>query len=296
MSLPVCADDAACLCANANFGYGVRDCGQSGCGATDVQIQAYLAGSFCQVGIYAYRGTSSPDFSYTLDGWPGSHNHSAGSHNPSTDDGPGYNLCEPGDNTPDFIAVHTSANYNSTSYDGTSYDGARYDSVGFDSDPFSVDINRVASSHYRRYGTLSHVPHCLFCQIANFWINKSSDTSRPSTTATSTVPVTSATAPSSPSSSETSAAVPQTGGSGLSRGAAVGIGVGVAGGVVAIAFAAVFLLSKNRNRAPHASFDISQPPSSGHGQGAFEKYSNDIEMVSNRYEDMVPRQQPRVMV
>jgi len=82
----------------------------------------------------------------------------------------------------------------------------------------------------------------------------------------------------------------------LSHGAAIGIGVGVAGGVVAIAVAAAFLFMRNRNGGHHASFDISQPPSSGHGQGAFEKYSNDIEMVSNRYEDMVPRQQPIVAV
>ncbi|PHH85704.1 hypothetical protein CDD83_49 [Cordyceps sp. RAO-2017] len=82
----------------------------------------------------------------------------------------------------------------------------------------------------------------------------------------------------------------------------VGIGLGVGGAVIALASIGVGLLLRGRKRKPRPSMEISKPlPGSGRtygGRGAnsFEKYGNDIEMTTNRYEDMVPRQQPRTMV
>ncbi len=34
----------------------------------------------------------------------------------------------------------------------------------------------------------------------------------------------------------------------------------------------------------------------GRDSDSYDKYGNDIEMTSNRYEDMIPSQQPRTMV
>lgn len=109
-------------------------------------------------------------------------------------------------------------------------------------------------------------------------------------------------------SSPTSSPVPA---SGISSGASAGIGIGVAVVVVAAAIIAFCMLKKRKNKAaPRQSMDISKPlPGSGrtyptrdqqhhdHGRDSYEhKYDNDIEMTSNRYEDMVESQQPRTMV
>ncbi|KAL7921731.1 hypothetical protein ACQKWADRAFT_119882 [Trichoderma austrokoningii] len=257
------ADDAACLCANANFGFGVRDCGQTGCGATDVQVQSFLAGGFCQGQQLAFSATGAQapptsGVSSTPAATAPSDATTAAPTAPATGASIPASLIPPTSTQP--TGPPTTAVPAST--------GA----------PTSSPPTSTAPPP-----TTSGVPS------GTFPFSNSTTSAAPSTTA----PTTSATP--TPTSSETAAAAPA-GGSGLSQGAAIGIGVGVAGGVVAIAFAAVFMFLRNRNR-PDASFDISQPPSnSGPGQGAFEKYSNDIEMMSNRYEDMVPRQQPRVMV
>ncbi|PHH71725.1 hypothetical protein CDD82_6352 [Ophiocordyceps australis] len=90
---------------------------------------------------------------------------------------------------------------------------------------------------------------------------------------------------------------------GLSGAAAAGVGVGVGAALIALAGVGVCLFMRNRKREPRESGDISKPlPGSGRTYppsrepGSIEKYGNDIEMTSNRYEDMVPRQQPRTMV
>ncbi|KAK4062725.1 uncharacterized protein Triagg1_9723 [Trichoderma aggressivum f. europaeum] len=246
------ADDAACLCANANFGFGVRDCGQTGCGATDVQIQAFLAGSFCQgkgpnvwtryvvyssihrstIGVYTNGCISSSDLNTTGDSRLVRDDGSSKRNNPKSNIAANDICPELRNSASVFIATgHRATNYSIVGHDRT-----------------SLRSHPTLCSADRNPSTL---------KLYN------------------------------------SRAAPA---GGLSQGAAIGIGVGVAAAVVAIAFAGVFFFLKNRSRT-HDSFDISAPPpSSGRGQGAFEKYSNDLELVSNRYEDMVPRQQPRAMV
>lgn len=84
----------------------------------------------------------------------------------------------------------------------------------------------------------------------------------------------------------------------------IGIGVGIGVAVIGIAGIGIGLLLRNRRRKPRQSMEISKPlPGSGRmypprdrDHSSFEKYGNDIEMTSNRYEDMVPRTQPRTMV
>ncbi|TFA98080.1 hypothetical protein CCMA1212_010107 [Trichoderma ghanense] len=258
----VSADDAACLCSNANFGFGVRDCGQTGCGATDVQIQAYLAGSFCQGQQLAFTPTGVPAASTA----PAAAETSA----------------PPGETTPVPTAPPASTTAAPETAAPTTVPPTTTEQ-GATTAPATTPTQTSAAS------TTAAPPSGTTSAV-------SSETSPPATTtsADSSTSVVSTTA--TPTASETSEAAPAAGGSGLSQGAAIGIGLGVAIAVVGIGLAAGFWFLKNRSR-PHDSFDISQPPpSSGHGQGAFEKYSNDIEMVSNRYEDMVPRQQPRAMV
>ncbi|RCI08785.1 hypothetical protein L249_4785 [Ophiocordyceps polyrhachis-furcata BCC 54312] len=88
---------------------------------------------------------------------------------------------------------------------------------------------------------------------------------------------------------------------GSSQASVIGIGVGVGAAVVALAGVVICLLLRSRKQKPRQSMEISKPlPGSGRAyagreRGSFEKHGNDIEMTSHRYEDMVPRQQPRTM-
>jgi hypothetical protein len=105
------------------------------------------------------------------------------------------------------------------------------------------------------------------------------------------------------------AAASDSGSTGLSQGAKIGIGVGVAaGGIALIALAAFFIITRRHRRkevAPgrESRLQISDPlPGSGrtyagdhqqpHPGGAM----SELEIKSKRYEDMVPRQTPRTMV
>lgn len=98
------------------------------------------------------------------------------------------------------------------------------------------------------------------------------------------------------------------GGGGLSSGAAAGIGVGVGVIVIAVAVVGVVIfLRRRRNRPRGQSVGASRPmpPSSGgrsypsvdHGSfGEKGRGGESIELQTNRYEDMPPRQTPRIMV
>ncbi|KJZ72477.1 hypothetical protein HIM_08146 [Hirsutella minnesotensis 3608] len=102
------------------------------------------------------------------------------------------------------------------------------------------------------------------------------------------------------SATSSSAADPT--GASLSQGSVVGIGIGVGAGVIALAGIVICLLLRSRKRMGRQSMEISKPlPGSGRtyatpDHGVYEKYGPDIEMTSNRYEDMVPRTQPRTLV
>ncbi|KAG5917280.1 hypothetical protein E4U61_002870 [Claviceps capensis] len=115
--------------------------------------------------------------------------------------------------------------------------------------------------------------------------------------------------PAATSSAAAAAASPSTG---LSHAAVAGIGVGIGAAVLGLAGVVICALMKGRNKKPGRNADrvaISKPmPAAGRSypnredqyrggrDGSFEKYGPDIEMTANRYEDMVPRTQPRTMV
>lgn len=145
------------------------------------------------------------------------------------------------------------------------------------------------------------------------------------TSGSATAETTGASSTSSPSSSKTSDSVASAtsssadggatdGSAGLSQAAIVGIGVGVGAAVIAVAGIVICLLLRNRRRNRDAGhMEISKPlPGSGRynnssrhathsdnysrRDNSIEKFGADIEMTSQRYEDMVPRTQPRTMV
>ncbi|RDA87484.1 hypothetical protein CP532_1649 [Ophiocordyceps camponoti-leonardi (nom. inval.)] len=130
-------------------------------------------------------------------------------------------------------------------------------------------------------------------------VASSSSTSVSATSSATSSPVTDA----PPSSTSVDAEVSgTTSGSSQTSATGIGIGVGVGAAVVAIAGIVICLLLRSRKQKPRQSMEISKPlPGSGRAyagreHGSFEKHGNDIEMTSHRYEDMVPRQQPRTMV
>ena len=98
-------------------------------------------------------------------------------------------------------------------------------------------------------------------------------------------------------------------GSGLSDSAKIAIGVGV-GGAAALAIIAIALIigRRRRRRQPHFGRRISNhmldsgsqdyqvpPPAKIHAM-FMDKNRSELEMTSRRYEDMLPRQQPRQMI
>lgn len=93
--------------------------------------------------------------------------------------------------------------------------------------------------------------------------------------------------------------------SGLPVGAKIGIGVGV-GVVGALGIVAIIIIMMRRRRYTPRGRQISDPmPGTGAEQGSkpprlpptfSEKNTSDLEMTARRYEDMLPRQQPRQMV
>ncbi|KAL1836142.1 hypothetical protein VTJ49DRAFT_5540 [Mycothermus thermophilus] len=91
---------------------------------------------------------------------------------------------------------------------------------------------------------------------------------------------------------------------GLGEAAKIGIGVGISAVVIAMAavFAWFMLRRRRESRPPPASrFNISGPmPNSEHAHTYHSNNSEydigDLEMKSRRYEDMLPREEPRQMV
>ncbi|GJN76155.1 hypothetical protein PCL_06613 [Purpureocillium lilacinum] len=242
------ADDAGCLCAKADFFYGVRDCAVA-CGATEPNVRQALIGGFCP-GL-TFGATTAPAA-------------------PSTTAAPTTPTPTP---TPEATtpATTTTSTTSSTSISASSVsETAQQTST-------SASVSTTASATAESTSTAS-----------------STQTSAPSTT--------DAGIPASATSSQ--AAAGGSSNSGLSQAAVIGIGVGIGAAVIAIAGIVICLLLRNRKRRPsqHPHFEISKPlPGAGRtyaspDHGSFEKYHNDIELSSNRYEDMVPRTQPRTMV
>ncbi|OBS28872.1 hypothetical protein FPOA_02807 [Fusarium poae] len=99
----------------------------------------------------------------------------------------------------------------------------------------------------------------------------------------------------------------ETVGGGMSGGAKAGVGIGVTIGVLALLGMAGFFFWKkrqNQQNLPRGNMDDMSPPMATRDrsypapdQGSIgEKHGYDLELMSHRYEDMLPREEPRHMV
>ncbi|KAF4595287.1 Extracellular membrane protein, CFEM domain protein [Ophiocordyceps camponoti-floridani] len=139
-------------------------------------------------------------------------------------------------------------------------------------------------------------------QTTSSFTNASSSIVTTSSSATSASETSSDVEAAPPSSTSTEAEVSTAPAGSSSQGTVIGIGIGVGAAVIALAGVVICFLLRGRKQKPRHSIEISKPlPGSGRAyagreRNSFEKQGNDIEMTSHRYEDMVPRQQPRTMV
>lgn len=131
-----------------------------------------------------------------------------------------------------------------------------------------------------------------------------------STSSTNATPVPSKAVTSSASTSAAGAAATsnsseEAGPAGITEAAKIGIGIGVTAAVLALlAVAACIFLRKRRARQAPTQMDrfkISQPMPSDehaytHNNNSDYDIGGDLEMKSRRYEDMLPREEPRQMV
>ncbi|KAL4725103.1 hypothetical protein ACLX1H_007249 [Fusarium chlamydosporum] len=96
-------------------------------------------------------------------------------------------------------------------------------------------------------------------------------------------------------------------GGGMSSGAKAGVGIGVTIGILALLGIAGFFFWKkrqNQQSLPRGNMDDMSPPMAARDrsypapdQGSIgEKHGYDLELMSHRYEDMLPREEPRHMV
>ncbi|QUC20459.1 uncharacterized protein UV8b_04700 [Ustilaginoidea virens] len=256
------ANAAACFCQNPTFPSAILQC-SSHCGATWDMISTYLVGDFCKNQQLASPTTGSPPS--TTSASPAATTVASTSPAPTTSALPTTSVEVPSTSTSSIaIAPSTSA-------------------------------SSVASLLPSEGGAAS--------------ATKSADPSTAGTVPTSSSSSTSSSTAESASPSATAAEGSAS--SGLSQAAVAGIGIGVGAAVIAVIGAIICMLlkrRKNKNGRNNDNMEISKPlPGSGRtyssrqdnyrgGRDAsFEKY-NDIEMTSNRYEDMIPRTQPRTMV
>ncbi|CCE31747.1 uncharacterized protein CPUR_05602 [Claviceps purpurea 20.1] len=258
-----CADAnaAPCLCANPTFPRAILECSQS-CGATMDLVANYLSSDFCKAQPLAKPSASaaaSPPASSTP----------SPTTAPATSAAPAASSTSPAETT-------TSTSPTST--------------------PTPTSTPSSTSSQVE---STTSVPPEASSSVSV--VTTASQSSAPSST-TEAVPA-------ATSSAAAAAASPSTG---LSHAAVAGIGVGIGAAVLGLAGVVICALMKGRNKKPGRNADrvaISKPmPAAGRSypnredqyrggrDGSFEKYGPDIEMTANRYEDMVPRTQPRTMV
>ncbi|KYK58037.1 hypothetical protein DCS_05050 [Drechmeria coniospora] len=254
------ADDAACLCAKQDFSFGIRDCGAS-CQATDATVQQFLSTGFCQGHIAAVAPSAPAATSIPQ---------------PAPSPIPSSTLAHPAPTVSSTVSSSTTLSPQTTSSTSSSTSTAPSSSQESTTSTLSASASTIAG-----VASTSNAPQ----------------SAAPSSTLSGT--------PAEATTSAPAAAEPA--GTGLSKAAVVGVGIGVGAAVCAVVGIAICLLLRNRKRKSTQTSELFKPlPGSGrlpgtsrvYGRehGSFEKNGNDIELSSNRYEDMVPRTQPRTMV
>ncbi|GAB0135253.1 hypothetical protein EsDP_00003598 [Epichloe bromicola] len=273
------ANAAPCFCKNPTFPRAVLECSQS-CGATMDMVSGYLTSDFCKV-----QGLAKPSESAaasTLASLTPAVTSSAASTTSST--------------------ATSSTTTSSTTISSTTISSTTTSSTATaQTTPISSATSAPSStsSHATTSSTVPGVSSSATAETTGSSTSSATSSSTSDTVAGAT-------------SSAASAAAAGSTSSGLSQAAIAGIGIGIGAAVIAVAGIVICMLLKGRKKKATRNpenMDISKPlPGSGRmypnrednyrarRDASFEKYGPDIEMTANRYEDMLPRTQPRTMV
>ncbi|KZZ94341.1 hypothetical protein AAL_05308 [Moelleriella libera RCEF 2490] len=259
------ASAAPCFCKNPTFSSAILEC-SVGRGATADQIADSLRSGFCLNQELAKAGNSA--------------------------------------------APSTPAAASSTSPTSTS--AAAATSPASSSTAQTPSSTSIASQTVLTTSSTSLRPTTSSSAITSPSTASSSSAAPTSTSASSTTSSGPTTTSNVAASATTSSAAGATKPNGLSQAAVAGIGIGIGAAVIAVAGIVICMLLRGRRNNRHRNPDqmeISKPlPGSGRmyatredqyrgGRDAsMEKYGHEIEMTSHRYEDMIPRTQPRTMV
>ncbi|KAG5925921.1 hypothetical protein E4U53_003200 [Claviceps sorghi] len=260
------ANAAPCFCKNAVFPHAILECSQS-CGATMDMISGYLTSGFCK----------------------------------------GQDLVKPG---PTAAASHSTSSKTESATSTAHASSVTSSTTAAEHAPITTPTTTptpTPSSTSTQVDSTPSIPS----ETSSSAPAEKTPAEEASHSSTSASPSTTSEAAAGATSSAAAAAGPPS--TGLSPAAIAGIGIGVGAAVLAIAAFIVCALMKGRkeNKGHHADkMDISKPmPGSGRTyttredqyrpgrDPSLEKYGRgDIEMTANRYEDMVPRTQPRTLV
>ncbi|RMJ16312.1 hypothetical protein CDV36_003999 [Fusarium kuroshium] len=263
-----CPDNTAtCICASTEFAKGMAECARP-CGVQDTDITGNLASGFCAglplVQLPAATGVSSE-----------------ASSAPAT-------TSEAAASTSEAVATTEAAS--SSAAPTTSAAPEETFSSAAESVPASTSAEAESTA----------------TESASASDSTSASASASATDKASTTEGAAGAGATSDSSDEDDKEEESSGSGGLSKSAQIGIGVGVTAGILALlGIALCFFLRRRsqRNNLPRGNTAISHPMPAGGAnynsadQGSIgEKNGYDLEMMSHRYEDMLPRQKPRTMV
>jgi hypothetical protein len=257
------ADDAACLCGNADFKNGVRDCATP-CGSADGGVDTFLNDGFCLAQAPpAEASTSAPAAEPEATQPPAAESTAA----PETTAAPESTTAAEPEEQPQPTPVPEST-----------------EELAQDTSTEPVQPETTAAPE-----TTSAVAE-----------TESSTTFSTKTTAASNA---GETAGANDDEDKEDKNDDENEG-GLSQTAIIGIGVGAGAAALAGIGLLVWLCLRKRNKQDSRPFIEISKPMPAHGAGDYtgrrdpfaEKRGDVIEMQTNRYEDMLPRQEPRTVV
>ncbi|KAI8669018.1 hypothetical protein NCS57_00715200 [Fusarium keratoplasticum] len=268
-----CPDNTAtCICASTEFAKGMAECARP-CGVQDTDITGNLASGFCAglplVNLPAATGASSE-----------------ASSAPATTSEAAASTSEAAATTTETASSSAAPTSSAVPEETTS----------------SAAESAPASTSAEAESTTTEAASATDSASAS----ASTSASASATDKASTTEGAAGAGATSDSSDEDDKDEESSGSGGLSKSAQIGIGVGVTAGVLVLLGIALCFLWRRRNQRnnlPRGNTAISHPMPAGGAnynsadQGSIvEKNGYDLEMMSHRYEDMLPRQKPRTMV
>lgn len=253
------AEDAPCLCGKEDFTFSVRDCSEP-CGVSEAEIDTFLADNFCLGQEAPAQSSDAPEPEATTSDTPDPETTAA--LEPETTSAP-----EP-----------TSAPAPETTSEPEPEPETLTDEAETSTSTSAVPLSTTTSSS-----------------------SQTSDIAGAGATGTADADDADD-ADDEDDGADKSSGGGGGGGGGLSQSAIIGIGVGAGAAGIAVLGVIAWLLIRNRKKDARQFVEISKPmpnaagPYSGRSDPFAEKRGDIIEMQTNRYEDMVPRREPRTEV